>query len=158
MRALLGALLWTLFLLAALLLHRREERRRLAEYRGLCRLVQHVREALSRAPEPLSPVFARFEDEALARAGFLSLLREKGLSYALASDTLHLEEAELLPFKDYARVLGGRLYVEERAAIDALASEAAARLSQKEAALPKNERLTGTLFFSGGMLILLLLL
>jgi len=158
MRTLLGAFLWTLFLFLVLLLHRREEKRRLAEYRGLCRLVFHVKDALARAPEPLPLVYARFEDDALSHAGFLSFLREKGLFHALSCGVLHLDEEDLSPFMSYAHGLGNRLYTDEKAAVAALSSEAAAHLSQREAALPRKERLTGTLFFSGGMLILLLLL
>ena len=158
MTRLWGALLWSVFLLLSLFLHGREEKRRLSEYQGLCHLLLHVKGALARAPEPLSVIFADFSDEALARASFLSLLREKGLSYALKSGVLHLEKADLQLFERYAASLGKRLYVEEKAAVDNTLLKAEEILSKKEAAYPKNRRLSGTLFFTGGMLVLLLLL
>lgn len=158
MTKLWGALLWSLFLLLSLYLHGREEKRRLAEYRGLCRLVGFMKDALARAPEPLSSLYPRFSDDALSHAGFLSVLESEGLAPALASGVLHLDSTELRPFSDYAEGLGLRLYTDERAALDGLYSEVTAHLSQKEAAYPKAKRLSGTLFFTGGMFILLLLL
>ena len=158
MRALWGALLWTLFLLLSLSLHRREGKRRLAEYKGLCRLVAHIKHALAGAPEPQSQIFARFSDDALARAGFLSLLQRDGLLSALSSGVLHLDESEMSPFKEYAEGLGSRLYAEEKQRADALLHTVEEILKEKEASFPGRERLAGTLFFSGGMLLLLLLL
>ena len=158
MRALWGALLWSLFLLLALRLHGEEEKKRLAEYKGLCRLVQHVKSALLQAPLPLCDVYERFFDDALGRAVFLPLLREKGLSAALSSGVLSLDREELLPFKEYAEALGTRLYTEELRETEALLQAAKQTAEAKETALPVRRRLGGTLFFSGGMLILLLIL
>ena len=157
MKSLFGALLWSLFLLLALALYHREEKRRLAEYRGLCRLIEHVRSALASLPEPLPAVYGRFSDDALCRSGFLSLLKKEGLSFALAAKALHLDDDELLPFKEYAEGLGARLFAEEKRATEQLLADVTAILHQKEEALPRKKRLTGTLFFTGGMLILLLL-
>ena len=158
MRTLYGALLWSLFLLLAILLHGKEEKRRLEEYRALCRLLSYLRSALLQAPVPLSDIFADFSDPTLSKTEFLSLLREKGFSFALSSKALSVDEEDLLPLKAYAEGLGGRLYTEELTAIDALLAKTASVLAEKEAALPQKRRLTGTLFFSGGMLLLLLLL
>lgn len=158
MRSLFGALLWSLFLLFALVLYHREEKRRLAEYRGLCRLTEHLRLSLAGAPMPLSLIYERFSDDALAHAGFLSSLKSEGLLPALASKTLHLDDDELRPFQAYAEGLGNRLYVEEQRATENLLSDVTEILRQKEAAFPRKKRLTGTLFFTGGMMVLLLLL
>ena len=158
MSSLYGALLWSLFLFLTLHLHTKEEKKRINEYKGLYRLIQHMKNTLLQAPLTLSDIFARFSDDALAHAGFLSVLKESGLSTALKSKTLSLEEEDLLPFNDYAEELGKRLYSEEIAATDALLHAVASRLEQREATFPKRRRLTSTLFFSGGMLILLLLL
>ena len=51
-----GAVLFVAFLLVTLFLYRREEKRRLAEYRGLLRLISHIRDtlAVSRARSPRS--------------------------------------------------------------------------------------------------------
>ena len=158
MRALVGALLWALFLLLTLLCFVREERRRLAEYRGLCRLLSHISASLAHAPTPLSVIYATFRDDALARAGFLSVLEERGLSSALSSGTLHIERGDLLPLFSYAEGLGGRLYAEEKQAAEKTHDLLLSALKEKEAALPVRERLTATLFFTGGGLLLLLLL
>ena len=158
MNSLLGALLWSLFLLLSLVLHGKEESRRLAEYRGLCRLAEHLRCALTHAPEPLGAIYERFTDDALARVGFLTLLKEKGLAHAPASGVLHLEGEELAPFHAYAAGLGTRLYTEEKLATEQLLAAVTAHLTQKETTLPVRRKLASTLFFSGGMLLLLLLL
>ena len=158
MRTLCGALLWSLFLLLVLHLHRREEKRRLAEYKGLCRLVGHVKSTLLQTPLPLSEIYERFFDDALDRAGFLPLLKKEGFSVALSAGVLALEKEELLPFEAYAEALGTRLYTEELREAEALLSTVTEEVSAKEKALPVRHRLYGTLFFSGGMLLLLLLL
>ena len=158
MRTLTGALLWCLFLLLTLLLVIREERRRLREYRGLCRLISHIREAISSAPAPLSEIYAAFRDDTLRHTGFLDVLTEQGLSAALASDTLHLDGEETLPFRTYAEGLGTRLYAEEVRAAEELLSTVSLTCKEKEAAYPRKERLTATLFLAGGLLILLLLI
>lgn len=158
MTELWGALAWSLFLLLSLFYHGREERRRLAEYKGLCRLLLHLKEALLQKPAPLAVLYADFQDGALEASGFLTLLKEKGLSAALASDRLSLSKEDLLSFREYAEGLGKRLYTEELAATRTLLEAATVSLSQKETALPARLKLTGTLFFSGGMLVLLLFL
>ena len=158
MKSLVGALLWCIFLLLTLLTVIKEERRRLLEYRGLCRLVSHVHASLCTAPRPLCLVYASFRDDALARTGFLSLLSEKGLAAALDADVLHLDGEATRPFRTYAEGLGKRLYAEEIQAASELSTTVLLTLKEKEAAAPRKEKLTGTLFLSGGMLILLLLL
>ena len=165
MRTLCGALLWSLFLLLALVLHGRAEQKRLAEYKALCHLVAHIKSTLLQAPVPLPTVYAEFSDGALEGSTFLSVLRERGLSSALREGGLSLDGEELTPFTEYAEALeqkpplkAATVYAEELAAADALLARVTSLLSQKEAALPVRRRLTGTLFFSGGMLLLLLLL
>ena len=141
-----------------MILHGKEEKKRLREYKALSHLIVHIKTALLQAPLPLSRIFADFSDDALKGSKFLALLKKEGLSSALQSGELSLEEEELVPFQDYARALGKRLYTEELLAADALIAKASEIASQKEAALPVRHKLTGTLFFSGGMLVLLLLL
>ncbi len=158
MKTLLGAGLWTLFLLLTLFLLGKEERRRLAQYRGLVRLISHIKAALAASPKPLPAIYAAFRDDALARAGFLPILENEGLAAALDADVLHLDEGDILPFRTYAESLGRRLYAEELRAAEELFSSSSLTLKEKETALPRKEKLTGTLFFSGGMLLLLLLL
>lgn len=158
MRTLWGALLWSLFLLLALRLHGEEEKKRLAEYKGLCRLVQHIKNSLLQVPLPLCDIYERFFDDALDRAGFLSILKEKGLSIALSSGALSLGKEELLPFEEYSKALGARLYTEELRETESLLQTATEAAEAKERALPVRRRLGGTLFFSGGMLVLLLIL
>lgn len=157
MRTLCGALLWSLFLLLTLLLHGKAERKRLREYKALCRLISHIRSTLLTAPVPLSLVYSDFSDETLSGT-FLSLLKEEGLCSALSKGMLSLEEEELIPFRTYAEGLGRRLYTEELSAAETLLAKATSIATEKEAALPQRCRLTGTLFFSGGMLIMLLFL
>ncbi len=158
MTKLFGALLFTVFLLFCLLLYRREEKRSLAEYRGLCRLVSHIRELLSTAPTPLCEIFAGFKDEALSACGFLPLLQSEGLASALSAGKLHLEKESLSPLSTYAENLGTRLYAEEKRAAEEVCCALQAAFKEKEEAFPRQQKLTGTLFFSGGMLLLLLLL
>ena len=158
MKTLFGVLLWSLFLLLTLLHFVKEERRRLAEEAGLCRLIAHIKEALARAPIPLPAIYATFRDDALARAGFLSVLQKEGLLSALSSGTLHIERSALLPLFQYAEGLGTRLYAEERRAAEEMLSALLPAIKEKEAALPRREKLTATLFLTGGGLLLLLLL
>ena len=158
MKTLCGALLWSLFLLFALILHGKEEKKRLREYKALSHLIAHIKSSLLQAPLPLSSIFADFSDDALKGGKFLTLLREEGLPSALQSGVLSLEDEELAPFLSYAEGLGKRLYSEELLAADALIAKSSEIAFQKEAALPARHKLTGTLFFSGGMLVLLLLL
>ena len=155
---LFGVLLWSVFLLSALLLYAKEEQRRLSEYRGLCRLVAHLRDTLTEKPLPLGEIYATFTDDALSHAGFLPHLKEKGLLFALNSGVLHLSAEELAPFRTYAEALGSRLYAEERSKAEALLSRATATLSQKTLDAPRKKKLASTLFFTGGMLLLLLLI
>lgn len=155
---LFGAALWTLFLLLTTLLSGKEAARALDEERGLCRLLAHVKEHLDAAPEPLSSLFASFEDEALARAGFLAVLEREGLASALESGTLCLSESTLCPLKAYAEGLGARSYAAEKAAAQSALSSAKQALTESEAAYPRKRRLTSTLLLTGGALVLLLLI
>ena len=158
MTRLLGAGIFCVFLFAALYAYRKENARRLSEYRGLCRLVGHISRSLSEIPIPLERIYADFEDAALSRTEFLTLLRRAGLATALTEGELHLTEEELSPFLSYAKELGMRLYAEERKEAARLSAEAEKRLSLMEAAMPQKQRLTITLTLTGGALLLLLLL
>ena len=155
---LFGAALWTLFLLLTTLLSGREAARALAEERGLCRLFSYVKEKLDVAPTPLSSLFASFEDEALARAGFLSVLRSEGLGAALGCGALRLSEETLRPLREYAEGLGARSYAAEKAAAKEVLLSAQRALAESEAAYPRRRRLTSTLLLTGGALVLLLLI
>ena len=154
----LGASLWLLFLLGALYAYRRENAQRVAEYRGLCRLIGHISHTLSEIPVPLEEIYARFSDDALARTGFLTRLRTRGLSAALEGGALRVEEKDLAPFRLYAADLGARLYTEERKAAEHLSLEAERTLAAMSAAMPQKQKLACTLTATGGMLFLLLLL
>ena len=154
----LGVFLWTAFLLFTLLLYVHEEGRRLAEYRGLVRLISHVNDCLVTAPCPLEEIYLRFSDEALARTAFLSHLQNEGLSAALLRGGLHLSPAEREPFLLYAEALGTRLYETEKQKTEELLRHASETLKEKTAEAPRRHKLTTTLFFTGGMLLLLLLL
>ena len=154
----LGAGLWSLFLLLAIALERREAARTLAELGGLCRLTAHMKEQLSVAPTPLPRIYATFENEALSRVGFLTCLRKSGLAAALTAHTLSLSEETLRPFLEYAKGLGTRPYREEYEAAKRAHETAVRMLSDAEETYPRKRRLTGTLFFTGGMLLLLLLI
>ena len=158
MMRLWGVFLWTIFLLATLLLYGREEGRRLAEYRGLVHLISHINDSLAASPLPLAEIYARFSDEALMRTEFLSLLRRSGFSSALLSGGLHLSKAEKEPFYLYAEELGTRLYENEKQKTSALLRYASDTLPKKTAEAPRRRRLASTLFFTGGMLLLLLIL
>lgn len=155
---LLGVLLWTAFLLLSLLIYAREEKRRIAEYRGLVRLAVHLSDRLTASPRPLPELYADFSDDALSRTDFLDLLKQADLATALAKGRLHLSEAELLPFKDFASELGMRLYTQEVQKAEELVRRTSAALQATEADLPRKRRLASTLFFTAGMLLLLLLL
>lgn len=155
---LLGVLLWTAFLLLSLLLYAKEEKKRIAEYRGLVRLAVHLSDRLTVAPRPLPEIYADFSDEALARIGFLDALSQTDLATALAAGRLHLSPAALKPFTEFSKELGARLYTQEKQKAQELASRVSRDLQQAEADLPRKRRLAGTLFFTAGMLLLLLLL
>lgn len=153
-----GVFLWTVFLLTTLLLYGREEGRRLAEYRGLVRLISHINDSLAISPMPLAEIYARFSDEALSRTEFLSLLQRNGFFSALSAGGLHLTKAEKEPFLLYAEELGTRLYENEKQKTEALLRYTTDTLQKKTAEAPRRRRLASTLFFTGGMLLLLLIL
>ncbi len=158
MSRLVGALLWSLFLLCTLLCVRREEARRLAEYAALCRLMTHLRDALSDAPRPLSHIYGSFRDDTLDRIGFSEILQSKGLHSALTSGVLHLEKEALAPLLTYAEAQGERLWEGEKEALAELLSRLRPSYEARRADAPRRARLFSTLFFSGGMMLLLLLL
>lgn len=154
----IGVLAFIAFLTLTLFLYRREERRRLKEQRALLRLLIHIRDALATAPLPLNEIYADFHDDSLARTGFLCVLTQRGLAAALDARLLHLSEEELSPFKEYAAALGTRPYAEEKKKTEELCRLAAVTLARHEESAPARIKLVGTLFFSGGVLLLLLLL
>jgi len=154
----LGVLLWTVFLFLSLSLYAREEKRKISEYRGLVRLMIHLNDRLTAAPRPLPEIYAEFSDESLSRTGFLDMLLQTDLSSALASKKLHLSSSELAPFSEFANELGARLYTQERQKAQELVARVSASLKHAEADLPRKRRLAGTLFFTAGMMLLLLLL
>ena len=158
MTGMLGASLWMLFLLGALYAYRKDSARRMAEYRGLCRLIAHIAHTLAEIPVPLNEIYCRFTDEALARAGFLARLREAGLYAALSAGALRIEKERLAPFLIYAKDLGARLYGEERKAAERMSAEAERTLAAMSAEMPQKQKLACTLTATGGMLLLLLLL
>lgn len=155
---LLGALMWSFFLLLTLLFERREAGRALAEERGLCLLLAHIKDSLNASPAPLPQVFAAFDDQALAACGFLEKLRSENLAHALDAGLLCLSKEALRPVKEYAAALGKRPYAAERAEAERVLSQMRAQLTESETAYPKRRRLTGTLLFTFGMLALLLLI
>ena len=158
MSRLCGALLWTLFLLGTLLCTRREEARRLAEYGALCRLVTHLRDGISDTPRPLAQLYADFRDTLLSDIGFLDVLQRDGLHSALQSGRLHLEKEALAPLIAYSEAQGERLWEGEKQALCELLLQMCPKYEARRADAPRRMRLFATLFFSGGMLLLLLLL
>lgn len=153
-----GVLAFIGFLILTLFLYRREEGRRLAEHRGLLRLVTHLRDRLAVAPLPLDEIYATFHDESLSRAGFLKRLETDGLAAALDAKLLHLSAEELRPVREYAAALGTRPYAEEKKKTEELCHLLSSLVTERETAFPTRTRLVGTLFFSGGVLLLLLIL
>lgn len=158
MSRLLGALLWSLFLLFTLLYTRREEARRLRELGALCRLITHLRDALSDLPRPLAYIYDSFHDDTLKQIGFLDVLQREGLHSALTSGVLHLEKEVLAPLVTYAEAQGERLWESEKQALSELLSHLRPSYETRQADAPRRARLFSTLFFSGGMMLLLLLL
>ena len=153
-----GALLFAAFLFAILLLYRRSEARRFAEYEGLYLLLRHTEEQLASFCRPLPEVYASFENEALLRCGFLSRLREEGLSSALKSGTLSLDRAALAPFLDFSKDLGSRCLAEELSACREARARIGPLLEGQRAELPRRCRVASTVILSSGMMLLLLLL
>lgn len=153
-----GAVLFVAFLLVTLFLYRKEEKRRLAEYRGLLRLISHIRNALAVSPRPLFEIYATFTDGALERSGLLPVLKARGFAAALEEKPLPLSEEDTYLLKEYAAALGGRPYAEEKNKTEELYRHLSAGYAERELLVPKRLKLVGTLFLSGGMLFLLLLL
>ena len=155
---LLGAACWMLFLLLAVWKKRQENRRDLAELQGLCRLFSHIKDSLSHFPTPLPDIYRSFENTPLFACGFLPILKEEGLLFALKSGRLHLSEETVSPFLPFAEGLGMRPYEEEKVLVKETLSRASSLYEERKKDLPRNERLSATLLFCGGLMLLLLLL
>ena len=133
------------------------ERKRVKEAEGLYLLLRQIQSDACLRALPLQEIYAAFENEALARAGFLRILREEGLSAALEKKTLSLPEKDLHALLLFARGLGKRFLDEERTAC-ASAAEDILRLSENyRAELPRRLKIKRTFLLTGaGMLLLLL--
>jgi len=133
------------------------ERKRVKEAEGLYLLLRQIQSDACARSLPLAEIYAAFENEALARAGFLRIIRTEGFLAALEKGTLSLPEKDLHTLFWFARGLGTRFLDEEREAC-ANAAEDMLRLSEKyRAELPRRLKIKRTFLLTGtGMLLLLL--
>lgn len=149
---------------AGALLICRELGKRRAERLLLCeefyRFVSHIRLQISCYLRPAAELAEGFDSELLTRVGFLPLIKECGICSAFLNvrDRLSLSEEE-------KRVLGGLFssigtgYMEnEIKKIDAYSAELYRFLENERAELPKETRLTNTLFAAASLGIIIFLI
>jgi hypothetical protein len=155
---LLGALLFIAALFAAAAHLSRAERRRLCEAEGLYLLLLHIKTEISERALPLGEIYAAFENEALSRSGFLSVLKTEGLAAALASPCLSLPPEDTHALSLFAASAGKRFWEEELAACERelLRCEEVLEAYKREA--PRRVKIKRTLVLSGGGMVLLFLL
>ena len=84
----------------------RDGRRRLRELEAVLSLIRYLRENIGRFGTPLSELYAAYDDPVLARTGFLTLLRTKGMAAAADGADWRLSEEERGILSEFGRRLG----------------------------------------------------
>lgn len=85
-----------------------KEKQRIFCIEALLLLVREVRRSISFSMIPLEEIYKRYDDNALAKCGFLTLLRTDGLlsAYVQKSDVFRLDSFSDLRFKVFAERVG----------------------------------------------------
>lgn len=153
-----GLILAASVLLAAAL--SRSETVRVRQYEGMLRLLRAIREEIACFRTPTAAIYARFENDALAAAGFLPVLRERGFSAALtaAGERLLFDAEDARTLSAFAAGLGQHYPAEEIALCDRTIAELSASYDRKRREAPGRARAARSLVLCGGAMLVLLFL
>ncbi len=146
-----------LLIIAALYISREYEKflgRRISEYRGLCSMIAHAEEMISKYLAHGDGLWRDFRSDALEKCGFLPAVREgKGLHYAFEScrDKMSLSrEAKDRLSLSFKRV--GKGYMEGELANLSLVKESLAEECESESvAAEKNIKVARALLLGGAL-------
>ena len=137
------------------------ERRRLEQCEGFLLLIRHVKAQIACFHMPLSRIWQTFSSRELERCGFLSALRESG-DFEAALDAcrgrIWLSEDELGLLRAFAGELGRSYLEEQMACCDYYIGELERAYAQRRTARPARTRLFRSLFLTGGLMLVILLL
>lgn len=135
-------------------------RERIAELEGFLLLFRHIREQIACFRTPAHEILASFRNEALSRAGFLPLDKDRDLAAALAAarDRLYLDPDELAVLSEFCEGFGRGYVTEELARCDLATARLTDAIAKRREALPKTCKLFRTLVMSGALAVIIVLL
>ena len=137
------------------------ERRRLAQCEGFLMLVRHAAAQISCFRMPQGRIWESFSSEELERCGFLPVLREEGdFGRALEQTASHIwlsEEERSLLFA-FGGELGRTLAEEQARACEYYVGELEQAYRTRREEHPRRVRLYRSLFLTGGLMAVVLLL
>lgn len=134
-----------------------EEKKRLS---ALHLLMKTIRARIACFSEPLNKIYEDFYDEALDTCGFLSVLKEKGLAFALKEKeaSLFLPKEATEQLCGFASLLGKSFTEDQLKHCDYYLERFEDTLARLEEEYPRKRKLAKTLSLSLGLLAFLLLL
>lgn len=138
----------------------RAETVRVRQYEGMLLLLRKIRTEIACFRTPTAAIYARFENDALAAAGFLPVLRQRGFSAALddAGERLLLDGEDMRTLGAFAAGLGRSYPAEEIARCDRAIAELSAAYDRRRREAPGRARAALSLWLCGGAMLVLLFL
>ena len=137
------------------------ERRRVSQCEGFLLLMRHIKAQISCFHTPLSRIWTSFSSEELEKCGFLGMLRQtEDFQKALGAvqGKIWLSAEELVLLHAFAGELG-RSYVEEQiSCCDYYIGQLEQAYLERRQEQPKRSKLYRSLFITGGLALVILLL
>ncbi len=133
---------------------------RIRQLEGFLQLLRTTHDKIVGFGTPTPTIFAAFRNEALEAAGFLPVLRERGLQEALLSarEGLYLDSEELAPLLELAASLGRGFAAEEAARCRVAIAELERALAARRGSRPGSARLCRTLVLGASLAVILVLI
>lgn len=137
------------------------ERRRVQQCEGFLLLLRHIRAQIACFRMPLGRIWDSFSSAELQRCGFLDALRQKGdfaqaLSCCKGQIWLSREELDLL--YAFGGELGRSYFEEQVACCDYYIGELEQAYAQRRSEQPARTKLYRSLFLTGGLMLVIVLL
>lgn len=137
------------------------ERRRLQQCEGLLLLLRHIKAQISCFHMPLGRIYATFSSEELERCGFLEALRQtEDISKALdsAKGEMWLSGEEMTLLRAFSGEVGASYVEEQIACCDYYIGQLEQAYAERKTALPARRKLYRSLFITGGLMLVIILL
>ena len=125
---------------------------------GFCKLISSIRSGIENYSLPLEEIYSGFEDEALVKCGFLSVLRKSGFAAALEkSDLSGMGEGAKAALVSLSTRLGKRPAQDQIRLCDSALSVLEKDLSKERDGLPQKLKIVRTVTLTVAMMAVIIL-